>query len=91
MNAEALTAFVAAELGAVANPEKAIPMVMGGPASFSDDALRRAHAKLSISQADMQEMTELLRETLEDFDFEPADVEAVCKEITNRQSLIVTR
>ncbi len=70
---------------------KFISSIMGGPASFPDDALRRAHAKLGISQADMREMTELLRETLEDFDFEPADVEAICKEIATRQSLIVTR
>ena len=70
---------------------KFISSIMGGPAAFSDDALRRAHATLGISQADMQEMAELLRETLEDFDFEPVDIEAVCKEVTNRQSLIVTR
>lgn len=64
---------------------------MGGPGSFSDDVLRRAHAKLNISHADLVEMADLLRETLEDFDFERADIDQVCGEIMKRESLVVTR
>jgi hemoglobin len=70
---------------------KFISSIMGGPASFSDDALRRAHAKLALSHEDLVEMAGLLRETLEDFDFENADIELVCNEVLKRENLIVTR
>ena len=70
---------------------KFISSTMGGPASFSDDALRRAHAKLGLSHSELLEMAELLRETLEDFDLEKADCEHVYNEIMKRESLIVTR
>ncbi len=69
---------------------KFVSSIMGGPASFSDDAVRRAHAKLGLSHEDLLEMGGLLRETLEDFDFEKADIEHVCNEIMKREILIVT-
>ena len=70
---------------------KFISSIMGGPASFSDDALRRAHAKLGLSHGELVEMAGLLRETLEDFDLEKADIEQVYNEIMKRENLIVTR
>ena len=70
---------------------KFISSIMGGPASFSDDALRRAHAKLGLSHDELMEMAGLLRETLEDFDFEKADINHVCNEVMKRESLVVTR
>ena len=70
---------------------KFISSIMGGPASFSDDALRRAHAKLGLSHGELVEMAGLLRETLEDFDLEKADIEQVHNEIMKRENLIVTR
>src|SRR5690606_27963520 len=68
---------------------KFIAMVMGGPASFPDEALRRAHAGLGVSRADFAEMALLLREALEDAEFDPADVEWVHGEILRREPLIV--
>ncbi len=70
---------------------KFISSIMGGPASFSDDMLRRAHAKLGLSHEDLMEMGALLRETLEEFDFEQADIEHVCNEVMKRENLVVTR
>lgn len=70
---------------------KFIASVMGGPASFSDDHLRRVHARLGISASDFREMTTLLAETLEDFDLAPADIAQVEREIRKREQLIVTR
>ena len=70
---------------------KFISSIMGGPGSFSDEALRRAHAKLDLSHAELVDMTELLRETLEDFDFEKDDIEHVCNEVMKRESFVVTR
>jgi hemoglobin len=48
--------------------------IMGGPASFTDEQIARAHQRLGISAAEFDEMADLFRETLEDFDLPPADV-----------------
>lgn len=69
---------------------KFIAQAMGGPASYTDEHLRRVHARLGIGHEDFIEMARLLRETLEDFDFDPADVDAVDREILRREHVIVT-
>ena len=63
--------------------------LMGGPASHSNEALRQVHAHLDISDAVFQELAEVLRETLEDFDFEDNDVDAVMQEISTRKPFIL--
>lgn len=68
---------------------KFIASLMGGPAAFSDEALRRAHARLGISRDEFAEMVDLLRETLEDHDFAPADIDQVESEIRKRETCIV--
>ena len=70
---------------------KFIASMMGGPASFSNDALQRVHATLGISHDDYLLVAGLLRETLEDFEIERGDIEVVYREIMSRESLIVTR
>ena len=70
---------------------KFIASVMGGPASFTDDVLKRVHAHLEISEDDFEEVAELLLETLEDFDLDPDDIEHVHQEFMRREPLIVTR
>ena len=70
---------------------KFIASLMGGPASYSDAELQRIHARLNISEREFAEIVELLTETLEDFDFAQADIDAVRKAITTRKSLIVAR
>jgi hemoglobin len=51
-----------------------VSSVMGGPASYSDEHLRRIHERLGVTTEEFREMTTLLRETLEDFDFAEHDV-----------------
>ena len=70
---------------------KFIASVMGGPASFTDDALRNVHADLEIGREAFEEMAYLLRETLEEFGIQPADVDTVMNEIERRAHLVVTR
>lgn len=70
---------------------KFIASLMGGPASYSDGELERIHARFNISEREFSEIVELLTETLEDFDFEQADIDAVRDAITSRKSLIVAR
>lgn len=69
---------------------KFIASLMGGPASYSDDTLRRVHARLAISRAAFEEMSRLLQETFEDFDLAPDDIDSVMAEIRRCAPLIVT-
>lgn len=68
-----------------------IATVMGGPASYTNDHIERVHARLGITEAAFLEMVELLRETLEDFDFAEEDIQAVVDEIMSRKNHVVTR
>jgi hemoglobin len=56
---------------------KFMATLMGGPASFTDDALRRAHVSLGITAEEFYEAGELLRESLEEFGLHPADIRQV--------------
>lgn len=68
-----------------------ISMVMGGPSSHSDEALRRVHAPHAISRTDFQKMADILRDTLEDFNLPPDDIDHVMNEILRREAFIITR
>jgi len=70
---------------------KFVASVMGGPASFSGDALRRVHQPLGITAEEFQELVDLMRETLEDFDFDEADIRTVVGNITRHEGEIVRR
>ena len=70
---------------------KFIASLMGGPASYSNEELERVHSRLNINEAEFQEMIELLKETLEDFDFEESDIAAVHSEFVSRKRFIVAR
>ena len=68
---------------------KFISAVMGGPASYSDEALERIHAKLTIEKPAFDEIVLLLREALEEFDMDPADVDQVIDGVRARERYIV--
>jgi hemoglobin len=68
-----------------------ISSVTGGPASYSDEHLRRVHQNFGITTAEFREMAALLEETLEDFEFEEADIETVIGEIRRREGIIVSK
>ncbi len=70
---------------------KFVASIMGGPASFSDDMLKRVHANLEISRDDFDEVARLLRETLAEFDIEHDDIETVMFAIEARSSVIIAR
>jgi len=65
--------------------------VMGGPASYTDDALERVHAGLNVTEAAFQEAATLLKETLEDFGMEDADVRLVVDAFMGRKNFIVSK
>ena len=66
-----------------------IASLMGGPASHTNEALRQVHAHLHIDQATFDELTGILRETLEDFEFEREDVESIMREVNARKPFIL--
>lgn len=67
-----------------------VSQIMGGPAAYTDEMIRQLHARLEIHDVAFDEMGELLEETLEDFEVDQEDIDAVMKEITIRRPLIVT-
>ena len=70
---------------------KFIAYLMGGPASFSDEHLERVHRNMNIDRRAFDEMVALLTETLEDFDFDAADVAAVRNQLELRAPLILEK
>jgi hemoglobin len=68
---------------------KFISSVLGGPAAYTDDALRRAHANLGITVDDFNEIVDLICETLEDHDFASNDVETVRGELLKKEGVIL--
>jgi hemoglobin len=68
---------------------KFIASVMGGPATFTDDQIARAHARLDISAEAFDEMADLFRETLEDFDVAPVEVERLHAQVLSMRGQVV--
>lgn len=69
---------------------KFIAQVMGGPAAYSNEMLRRVHSHLAIDRAAFNEVASLLEGTLCDHGLEADDVAAVMGEIHGRAHLIIT-
>ena len=70
---------------------KFISSMMGGPASYTNEHLERVHAHLGITEEAFTEASDLLTETLEDHDFEDADISAVEDEVMSRKNHIVKK
>jgi hemoglobin len=70
---------------------KFLSALMGGPASYSNEELERVHSHLNINEQEFQEMADLLKETLEDFDYDDSDIAVVQSEILSRKRFIVAR
>ncbi|GMG81975.1 group 1 truncated hemoglobin [Paralimibaculum aggregatum] len=68
---------------------KFVAALMGGPAEFGDDHLRRAHASLGITDAHFDEMKAILGGTLADHGVAAEDVATVLAAIESRRGLVV--
>jgi hemoglobin len=68
---------------------KFVSALMGGPASYSNDHLTRAHAHLGISPEEYAEMGEIFKETLEDFDVPEVEVERLHAHILSLQNHVI--
>jgi hemoglobin len=70
---------------------KFIASMMGGPASYTNEHLERVHARLGITEEAFYETVDLLKDTLEDYDFEDTDISAVEDEVMLRKNHIVKK
>lgn len=70
---------------------KFVTSIMGGPASFPDAQIQRAHARLGITRAEFRELVELMVGTLAEHGLAEADLAHVRQELDRREPLIVTR
>jgi len=68
---------------------KFVSALMGGPASFSDEHLSRAHHHLGISSSEYEEMAEIFRETLEDHQVAPVEVDRLHAHILSLQDVVI--
>lgn len=68
---------------------KFVSSVMGGPASYTNDALYRVHAHLYIDEVAFHEMIRLFKETLEDLEFEDEDVAFVIADLEARAPYVI--
>ena len=68
---------------------KFLSSLLGGPASFTDDHLMRAHRHLAVADPHFDRLKEIVSDTLARFDVDPADIDVVLDAFEQRRSLIV--
>jgi hemoglobin len=68
---------------------KFVAQLMGGPVSYTNEHLARVHERLGITDAAFDEMVLLMRETLEDFDFDESDIADVVGNVRSRRPYVV--
>jgi hemoglobin len=69
---------------------KFVSALLGGPASFTDDQIRRVHADIEISDRHFEKLKSILNGTLTDFGLEPDDVLTVLDAFEERRGLVVS-
>jgi hemoglobin len=68
---------------------KFIAYLMGGPASYTNDHIARVHAHLGITDEAFDEAMALMRETLEDHDYQETDISTVIGVLLSRKPYVV--
>ena len=68
---------------------KFVSSLMGGPASYTDEQIRRTHDHLVITPAHFDRLSTLLAQTLADHGVSGEDVETVVAQFEARRPLVV--
>ena len=68
---------------------KFVSFLLGGPASFPDDHLKKIHARMGITDKHFEMIKEILCDTFEDFDIDDEIINHVEGEFEKRRGLIV--
>jgi len=66
-----------------------LSQVMGGPATYTDAMLRQMHLRLGITDEAFDEIMDLLRDTLDDFEVAPEDIDAIIDGMDSKRPVIV--
>ena len=70
---------------------KFIASLMGGPVSYTQEHIERVHAHLGITTEAFHESMAMLNETLDDFEFDPEDIQQVEDEMSSYKNFVVTK
>lgn len=68
---------------------KFVSSLMGGPASYTDEQIRKMHARLVISDAQFDRLEAILRATLVDHGVAAEDADAIAGAFEARRGLVV--
>lgn len=78
------------EMGRIVDHQtKFVSSLMGGPASYNDDQIRRMHNHLTISDLHFDRLSAILAETLNDHGLSDEDVQAIVDAFQSRRNLVV--
>jgi hemoglobin len=70
---------------------KFVSQVMGGPATYTNEQLQQLHDHLDITAAAFAELMTLFEETLEDFEFDPDDIQFIISDLESRKPWVVSQ
>lgn len=68
---------------------KFVSSLMGGPASFTDEHIEKAHQHLTIHPHHFDQLQALVTEVLTEFNVEPADIDTIVGAFEARRGLLV--
>jgi hemoglobin len=68
---------------------KFISSLLGGPASYTDDQIRKMHSHLKIGPEEFEALVVILREVLAEHGFEDEDIETIVLAFGGRRNLVV--
>ncbi|MCG8576818.1 MAG: group 1 truncated hemoglobin [Flavobacteriales bacterium] len=68
---------------------KFFAMLLGGPVSYTDEELKRVHARLGISNHQFDLTKDCLIEAMEDFDFSEDYADTIAEAFEEKRNLIV--
>ncbi|WP_120501768.1 group 1 truncated hemoglobin [Roseovarius sp. EL26] len=70
---------------------KFISSLMGGPASFTDDHIERAHRHMAIEPLHFDRLKEIVIDVLAEFDVATSDIETIIGEFEARRTLLIEK
>jgi len=65
--------------------------MMCGPASYTTEHIERVHAHLGISEEAFYESVDMLKDTLDEHDFQNEDIQTVENEMVSYKNFVVTK
>lgn len=74
----------------IGHQTKFVAQVMGGPVEYSNEVLQNVHSGYRIDKKAFDEVAMLFKETLEDFEVEPADIRQIMDQITSRAAYVIS-